>query len=153
MSKYDKFGEFMQNVINEANKECYRAYQCSITDLYRVSERTRDMIEIILKNGWWLLPCLVAILLLGKIGFLTALVAFCAAGAGLLIVGLLAGFGGIAAIRYLYKERVFPIAVKKTGDVFRDEFERHINDIEYIDKLTYRTVQDLISRARKDNNL
>lgn len=149
MSKYDIFEDFMQNVINEADDFCCRHYRCSLASYYHVTDNTVSMVGTILKNGWWLLPCLVALLVMGKFGFGAALFAFCAAGPGLIIVGLLAGFGGIAAIRYLYKERIFPIAVKKTGDEFRAEFERHVNDKYYIDLLTQSAVNYLISLSQE----
>lgn len=150
MSKYDDFGEFMNNVIKEADVLCQRRYGCSLAESYHVSENTTSMIGIILRNGWWLLPCLVALLVLGKFGFLASLLVFCASGAGLVIVGLLAGFGGIAAIRYLYKERVFPIAVKEVGDKYRAQFEAHKNNREYINDLTARAVEDLIFKSKEN---
>lgn len=147
MSKYNKFEDFMQAVINEADSKCRTRFGKSLADAYQVNMTTVSSILKIIDSGWWVFVALVAILVLGPLGFGAALLAFVSTPAGMIVVGILAAGGGIAAIRVIYKNRVLPIAVKETGEMYKNEFERHINETSYIDNLIYRASDTLISKS------
>ena len=147
MSKYSNFEEFMQAVINEADNKCQLRYDHSLAEVYKVNITTVATILKIIGKGWWVLVALVAILILGPLGFSVAVVAFVTTPAGLIIVGLLAVGGGVAAIKTIYKNRVLPIAVKETGDIYKSDFENHINQYSYIDSLINQASETLISKA------
>lgn len=147
MSKYNKFEDFMQSVINEADRKCKVRFGKSLADAYDVNMTTVTSMLKIINSGWWVFVALVAILVLGPLGFGAALAAFVATPAGAIVVGVLAVGGGVAAIRTIYKNRVLPIAVKNTGEMYKSDFESHINQTSYIDSLIDRASDTLISKS------
>lgn len=147
MSKYNKFEDFMQSVINEADNKCKRRYGKSLADAYNVTAIIVKMVKAIVDAGWWAFLALAALLALGQFGFLAGLAAFVTTPAGILIVGAIAIFGGVKAIRELYKNRILPLAVKKTGEYYKSEFENHKDQISYIDSLIDRASDHLLSQA------
>lgn len=146
MSKYNRFEDFMQEVINESDRKCRSRYGKSLTDAFQVGTNTATVIKAIIDKGWWVLLALVAILCLGGFGFAAALTAFCVSPAGIIVLAVLAGFG-IGGVKTLYKERVLPIAVKETGSLYKSDFEGHINETSYIDRLTDRASDTLLYKA------
>ena len=136
----------MQTVINEADRKCRSRHGKTLTEAFKVGTNTSTVIKAVIDKGWWVLVALVALLALSGWGFAVAVVAFCTTPAGIIILAVLAGFG-IGGIRALYKERVLPIAVKETGEQYKSEFERHENEISYIDSLIDRASNTLIYKA------
>ena len=146
MSKYNRFEDFMQTVINEADRKCKYRYEKSLNEAFNVGTNTITVIKAIINKGWWVLVALVGLLVLGGWGFAATLVAFCSTPAGIIVLAVLAG-AGIGGVRVLYKERVLPIAVKETGDQYKSDFSNHLNDTSYIDKLIDRASDYLIYKA------
>ncbi len=146
MSKYNRFEDFMQTVINEADRKCRLRRGESLTDAFKVHVKTADIIKDIIDKGWWVLVALVGILSLGFLGFGAAIVAFCSTPAGIIVLAVLGGTG-IAGVRELYKNRILPKAVKSTGDLYKDEFYRHINEVSYIDSMVNRASDNLLARV------
>lgn len=146
MSKYNRFEDFMQEVINESDRKCRSRYGKSLADAFRVGTNTATVVKAIVNKGWWVLVALVALLALGGFGFATAVVAFCSTPAGIIVLAVLAG-AGIGGVRTLYKERVLPIAVKETGEQYKTEFNNHLNESSYIDNLIDRASNTLIYKA------
>lgn len=146
MSKYNRFEDFMQEVINESDRKCRSRYGKSLTEAFKVGTNTATVIKAIIDKGWWVLIALATLLALGGWGFAAAVTAFCVSPPGLIIVAVLAGFG-IGGVRVLYKERVLPLAVKETGNQYKSEYENHINEISYIDRLTDRASDTLLYKA------
>lgn len=146
MSKYNSFEDFMQSVINEADRKCRSRYGKSLTEAFHVAANTSTIVKAIIEKGWWVLVALVAILVLGPFGFAAAIVAFCATPAGIIVLAILAalGFGGIAV---LYKNRVLPIVVKEVGEYYKSEFNNHRNESYYIDSLIDRASDKLLNKA------
>lgn len=147
MSKYNKFEDFMQAVINDADSTCRSRYGKSLADAYDVNTSIVKMVKTVIENGWWVFMALVAILVLGPFAFGASLLAFVATPPGIIIVGALTIFGGVGAIRLLYKNRILPIAVKETGERYKDDFNRHINDYSYIDSLIKTASNTLVNKA------
>lgn len=146
MSRYNKFEDFMQSVINEADRKCRIRRGESLTDAFSVHIKTAEIVKNIIDKGWWVLVALVGILSLGLFGFGAALVAFCSTPAGIIVLAVLGGTG-VAGIRELYKNRILPKAVKRTGDLYKAEFDRHINEVSYIDSMVDRASDNLLSRV------
>lgn len=149
MSRYNKFEDFMQAVINDADEKCQRMYGKSLAEAYQVKPSITSIVQKIIDAGWWVFVALVALLVLGPIAFGGALLAFVSTPAGIIVVGVLAAVGGVGAIRLLYKNRILPIAVKETGEIYKNEYNNHINEISYIDGLVSRASDTLLSKATR----
>lgn len=149
MSKYNKFEDFMQAVINEADNKCQRRYSKSLTDAYDVNVSIMKMISLLISNSWGTFIAVVALLVLGPFAFGLALTTFIATPIGIVTVGVLAVVGGVTALRTLYRNRVLPIAIKETGQKYKDQFNNHINEYSYIDSLLEQASDCLLSKATK----
>ena len=147
MSKYNKFEDFMQEVINVADSKCHRQYHKSLAEAYDVDMSITNMIKAIIGHGWWIFAAIVGLLVLGPIAFGTTLIAFVHTPPGIIAVGVLAIFGGVAAIRTMYKNKVLPIAVRDTGKKYKEEYYKHIGDNTYIDRLVDSASDYLLSKA------
>ena len=146
MSKYNRFEDFMQSVINEADRKCRSRYGKSLTEAFSVAANTTTILEAIIDKGWWILVALVAILSLGTIGFTASVAAFCATPAGIAILAIL-GALGVGGVAVLYKNRILPIVVKEVGEFYKSEFNNHQNECSYIDSLIDRASDRLLNRA------
>lgn len=147
MSKYNKFEDFMQTVINTADEYCMSRHGKSLADAYLVDKNITKMLTLIIGYGWWVFVALVAVLVLGPWAFAGASLAFIASPPGIIVVGALAVFGGAGAIRLLYKNRVLPLAVKETGEIYKDDFQRHEGQQAYIDGLVQSAAECLLRKA------
>lgn len=137
----------MQSVINEADNKCEKRYGKSLAEAYDVKTIIVKMVLAIVSAGWWAFIALAALLALGQFGFFAGLTAFLATPAGIIIVGAIAIFGGVKAIRELYKNRILPLAVKETGELYKSDFETHKNQYSYIDSLIEKASDNLLSQA------
>lgn len=146
MSKYNRFEDFIQTVINEADRKCRSRYGKSLTEAFKVGTNVLTVVKAVIDKGWWVLVALAALLALGYFGFAAAVIAFCASPAGIIVIAVLAG-AGMGGVRALYKERVLPIAVKETGKQYKNEFDNHKNESYYIDGLIDRASDTLIYKA------
>ncbi len=147
MSKYDKFEEFMDAVINEADSLSRKQYGRSLTETYQVGETILSITKALMSNGWYVFIAVVALLLLGKLAFIMALGTFLLSPVGIVVLGALIAFGGKSALKLLYTARRFPIAVKEVGEAFKADFEQHVNDNFYIDAKISQAAQVLIDKA------
>ncbi len=146
MSKYNRFEDFMQSVINEADRKCRSRRGVSLADAYKVGYQTKDLTLAIIEKGWWVLVALCVLLGMGSIAFGVSLAAFLLTPAGVIIGAILVAAGGLSA-RYLYKNRKLPLAVKSTGELYKDEFSRHMNETYYIDSMINRASDTLLDKA------
>lgn len=149
MSKYYDFEDFMQSVINEADSKCISRYSKSLSDAYDVNASIMKMMKILIEHGWTLFIAIAGLLILGPIAFGAACIAFAGTPVGIVAIGALAVFGGVTALKTLYKNKVLPLAVKETGEKFNSEFKNHVGEGSYIDYLIDRASDDLINRATK----
>lgn len=147
MSKYIKFEDFMQSVMNEADSKCRARFEKSLAEVFQVEEPTFAANLKVIDSGWGGFAALVALLELEPLGFVAALAPFVAGPIGVIVVGALAAVGGDAALRTIYKNKVLPIAVKETGDMYKSDFEGHIKQSSYIDSLIDRASDTLISKS------
>lgn len=146
MSKYNNFEDFMQSVINEADRKCRNQYGKSLTEALDVAANTITIVMAIIRKGWWILVALVAILALGPIGFSAAVIAFGATPAGIAVLAILAALG-VGGMKVLYKNRILPIIVKEVGEYYKSEFNNHRNESYYIDCLIDRASDRLLNKA------
>lgn len=148
-TKYNSFEKFIVAVIDAAEDKCRKYYGNTLTGLFRVPINTLEMIIKIISLSWWAFIALVSLLLLGPLTFALSLLGFASSPIGIIIISLLAMYGGITAIKFLYRNKVLPISVKDTGERFKKEFESHIDDIPYIDSLIDRASDFLLSKTKK----
>lgn len=149
MSKYNNFEDFMQSVVNDADRKCKSRHGKSLAEAYDVSAVITKMINALIGHGWWVFIGVVALLALGPIGFGAACIAFVSTPVGMIAVGALAVFGGATAIRTLYRNRILPMAVKETGEYFKSDFNSHLNNTSYIDSLEQRASDMLLQKATR----
>ena len=149
MSKYYNFEDFMQSVINEADRKCIRRYSKSLSDAYDVNASIMKMMKVLIEHGWTLFIAIASLLILGPFAFGAACLTFASTPIGIVAIGALAVFGGVSALKTLYKNKVLPLSVKETGEKYKSEFNSHIGQESYIDSLIDRASDDLINRATK----
>lgn len=152
MSKYDKFEDFMQTVINDADALCWSVHNKSLADAYNVDQRAVDMTLAIIKAGWKAFFALCALFTLGGILFHAAIIAFLTTPIGIIVTASLAAFGGVPAARLLskmYMNKVLPQAVRAIGEMYKADFENHINEYSYIDNLIVKASRTLLEKATK----
>ena len=145
MSKYNDYGEFLQEVVNTAERKS----SIPLYRLYGVKSETIGMIISLLSKGWIPFASMTSIFGLALIAFLAALAAFVITPIGLVVVAALVYWGGKDAIKVLYDNRVLPIAIKAVGDKYKERFDTHVNEQGYIDNLIEEAAADLIDRAKK----
>lgn len=100
MSKYNRFEDFIQTVINEADRKCRSRYGKSLTEAFNVGTNVLTVVKAVIDKGWWVLVALAALLALGYFGFAAAVIAFCVSPAGIIVIAVLAG-AGIGGVRAL----------------------------------------------------
>lgn len=147
MNRYDNFEVFMTNVVEVADRKCQNLHGKKLTEAYGVSTKVYSMLLVVISKGWSLFLALVALLTLGPIAFTTSLVSFTVSPLGLAIVIALATFGGVKAVRVLYRNRILPMAIKETGEYFKNNFKSHINERNYIDNLVEVAAEQLLHKA------
>lgn len=139
----------MQSVINEADHKCIRRYSKSLSDAYDVNASIMKMMKALIEHGWTLFIAIASLLILGPFAFGAACLTFASTPIGIVAIGALAVFGGVTALKTLYKNKVLPLSVKETGEKYKSEFNSHIGQESYIDSLIDRASDDLINRATK----
>ena len=147
MSKYNNFESFVTSVIEESNNKCRTRFNYSLAEAYQAPSSVFQMVLKIVPKGWSFFLALIALLALGPIAFALSLTAFTLSPMGIVVIAALAVFGGIEAIRILYKNRILPMAIKDMGEEYKYRFQTHINDMSYIDNLINEASEFLISRA------
>ena len=147
MSKYDNFGTFMIAVLEKANQKSMRKHMIPLVELLGVPHSVKDFYPIlrkIIELGWPAFVAVCAILILGPIAFLGALTAFIAGGIGAVVVAALAIYGGIQALRLLYQYKATPLRILEVGRNYKDRFDSHIGNYDYIDNLIENASDDLV---------
>lgn len=148
MSKYDNFETFVTTVVDEANSKCRSRYGKSLTDIYEVSDSIYSMIMSIIPKGWHVFLALVLLIAMGPIAFAASLIGFSVTPIGIIVLTALAAFGGVTAIKILYRNRILPMAIKDMGEKFKDRFNSHINECGYIDNMIDEASDYLIRKAK-----
>ena len=147
MSKYCNFEKFMQSVIECADYKSQRRLGKRLYELYGVTEKSYDITKLILNSGWTKFKVVATMLSLDPVAFATALVAFMTNPIGIGLKVVLAIYGGIKAIRYLYDNRSLTIAIKKTGDSYKSSFDNNRENIIFIDQLIDDASENLVQHT------
>lgn len=143
MSKYNDYGEFLQEVVTTANNNS----KCSLNRMYGVEDNTVDMVLAVLKKGWFPFSAMTSLFGLTMIAFAAALTTFIFTPIGIIVIAALVYWGGKNALHLLYKNRALPVAVKAVGNAYKQNFDGHLNEQQYIDSLIKEAAGDLIKRA------
>lgn len=142
MSQYNDYGEFLQEVVNTAERKS----DTPLYLIYGVNSETIGMIISVLNKGWIPFASMTSMFGLALIAFLAALAAFVITPIGLIVVAALVYWGGGDAIKILYKNRVLPLSIKAIGDKYKGRFESHKNEYSYIDELIDEAADDLLHK-------
>lgn len=142
MSKYHDFGEFMDAVIDTANRKVNLAKLFALENLTIIEQITL----IIRKAGWNSFVAVVALLLLGPLFFGAAIGSFLVTPPGLIFLAIF-GVVAIPTLHALYKDRVLPIAIKDIGEEFKPKWRRVEGDKAKIDDLQMVAAYALIRKA------
>lgn len=152
MSKYNNYGQFMIAVIEEADNKCGVRFMSTLLQAFKLPDSAKNLLQIIysiINIGWPAFVAVCGLLILGPIAFAAALIAFVAGGVGAVIIAALAIYGGIQAIKLLYKNKVAPLAIYEVGKKYKSRFDIHIDEVSYIDNLIDEASDDLIRLARE----
>lgn len=127
MSKYDRFEDFMNEVVREADKKCQHLYSVTLNELYKIKKRTivDIIINIITKGSWRIFDYIVSLILLGTIAFKIASAAFLSTPAGLIVGSI--GSGGYEIMELLYQNKQLPKAIKDTGNKYKSDYKKHLS--------------------------
>lgn len=137
----------MQAVIECADYKSQKRLGKRIYELYGVTEKSYDITMLIINSGWTKFIVVATMLSLDPIAFATAFVAFMA---NPIVIGLkvvLAIYGGIKAIKYLYDNRSFAIAIKKIGESYKSSFDNNKENIILIDQLIDNASEHLVQNT------
>lgn len=136
MSKYDRFEDFMLEVVNRADEKCKSRKGVSLNDLYKVKHaNVLKIILVLISHGWTVFLAVVALLVLGPWAFGVSLAAFMTTPVGWVVAAALALLGGAAAIKALYQNRKLPLAIKETGEKYKARFKSNINNVTVVNSL------------------
>lgn len=147
MSKYNNYGQFMIAVLEDVDRKCHNNYYGSSLKLFGLNDQiVLLIITTILNVGWPAFVAVCGLLILGPIAFVAALTAFSIGGIGVIVIAALAIYGGVQAIKLLYKYKSTPLAIYEVGKNYKYEFDKHKGDSLYIDNLIDRASNDIIAR-------
>ena len=148
MSKYNDFEDFMHAVIDCADYKSKSRYGKSIYEAYGVTEKVLAITLTIIDSGWGKFLAVATLLALGPFAFGAAFLAFIGNPIGITLGLVLAAYGGVKVIKYLYDNRKLPLAIKNTGESYKSSFENRKGNIPEIDQLIHEASEYLINDAR-----
>ena len=140
---YSNFSDFMAEAIHRSEKE--------IMSLRNFENKLTLIVYGLMAKGWKVFFSTVSLLKLGIIAFLAVLSAFIISGVGIVAVAVLAavGFGAYEGMKYLYKNKWYPLAILKVGSVVKSEYESNKYDDSSVSLLMDRTVEMIIRECEK----
>ena len=118
MSRYYSFNDFMNDVIEEANKISESRSGCGLEELYHVKLKTYKAIRMLISEGWGIFIAVVVLLAMGPLGLGLAIAGFLTTPPGLVVAAVL-GVGSVATIKQMYKDRILPQTVRKIGEGYK----------------------------------
>ncbi len=126
MDKYKRFEDFMVSVVKTADARSKELYNLSLNDLYKVKyKKIQAAILALINSGWWVFLAVTALLLLGPVGFTIALASFFSHPAGWIALAVLGTSGGVTVIRTMYQNKKLPLAIRDTGNHYKDIFKSY----------------------------
>lgn len=147
MNIYYSFNDFMNRVIEKADRIAHQRDNCGIEELFKASSVTLHAIFMLInRGGWSVFLAVVALLLLGAFGFFAAVTTFLFTPPGLIVAAL---FGAAAAptIKKMYQDKALPLAVREVGEHYKVRWENADGNPNIIDNLLNEAANDLYHRA------
>lgn len=132
MYEKKKFGEFMADVVNRAERISIERNGCSLSDRYDAPSTIIKMIGAVVNAGWAPYSGLAGLLSTASyFAFAAALALFVVSPIGLVVVGALVYWGGKDSIKVLYNNRKMVKDVKVIGDKYESRYNSCSSESEY----------------------
>ena len=114
-----------------------------------IPDNVYNLVKDILDKGWSVFVTVCALLALGIVAFVAAIAAFISTPVGIIVVAVLAaaGYGAYEGLKLLYRYRWFPLAIWRTGQEVKPDYERKCNDDSEIRTLLANTIDKIVSRS------
>lgn len=146
MSRYYSFNDFMNDVIEEANKISESRSGCGLEELYHVKLKTYKAIRMLISEGWGIFIAVVVLLAMGPLGLGLAIAGFLTTPPGLVVAAVL-GVGSVATIKQMYKDRILPQTVRKIGEGYKTRWNQNEGNRIRIDNMVKEAAEELYHNA------
>ena len=146
MSRYYSFNDFMNDVIEEANKISESRSGCGLEELYHVKLKTYKAIRMLISEGWGIFIAVVVLLAMGPLGLGLAIAGFLTTPPGLVVAAVL-GVGSVATIKQMYKDRILPQTVRKIGEGYKTRWNQNEGNRIRIDNMVTEAAEELYHNA------
>ena len=146
MSRYYSFNDFMNDVIEEANKISESRSGCGLEELYHVKLKTYKAIRMLISEGWGIFIAVVVLLAMGPLGLGLAIAGFLTTPPGLVVAAVL-GVGSVATIKQMYKDRILPQTVRKIGEGYKTRWNKNEGNRIRIDNMVKEAAEELYHNA------
>ncbi len=146
MSRYYSFNDFMNDVIEEANKISESRSGCGLEELYHVKLKTYKAIRMLISEGWGIFIAVVVLLAMGPLGLGLAIACFLTTPPGLVVAAVL-GVGSVATIKQMYKDRILPQTVRKIGEGYKTRWNQNEGNRIRIDNMVKEAAEELYHNA------
>lgn len=145
MSKYNRFEDFMVEVVKTADNKCMSIHNVPLNDLYKVKSNTIvQAVLALISKGWGVFLFVTALLLLGPIAFGIGLGSMATNPVGWIALGVVSAFGGITVIRKMYQNKKLPLAIRETGQYFKPKYKSLLSET---DSAINSRIESLVSEA------
>lgn len=146
MSRYYSFNDFMNDVIEEADKISESRSGCGLEELYHVKVKTYEAVRRLISKDWFVFIAFVVLLAVGPIGLGLAIAGFLTTPVGLVVVAVL-GAGSVATIKQMYKDRILPQTVRKIGEKYKSRWKQEEGNRTKIDGMVNEAAEELYNNA------
>jgi len=146
MSRYYSFNDFMNDVIEEADKVSKSRSGCGLEELYHVRVKTYEAIRALISKDWGIFIAVVVFLAVGPVGLGLAIASFLATPIGVVVAAVL-GVGSIATIKQMYKDRILPQTVRKIGEEYKARWNQNEGNRTKIDSMVNEAAEELYHNA------
>lgn len=135
MNRYDNFELFISEIISIANKKCMQENDTNIDSTYHSNMPICSIIQELLSKGWTTYISVVTMIeLLDNTNDL-AIQRFLSSPIGSGVKSIQKKYDNIDILEALMENKRISKIIKENGESYKSDFECHINEITYIDKL------------------
>ena len=146
MSRYYSFNDFMNDVLEKADEISRARKGYGLEELYSVKVQTYQAVKALISHDWFVFLAVVALLVLGPVGFAVAIVSFFTTPVGIAVAAVL-GVGAAATIKQMYQDRILPQSVRKVGEAFKPKWKQSDGNRIKIDLLVDQAAEELYQSA------
>lgn len=146
MSRYYSFNDFMNDVLEEADKISVSRSGCGLEELYHVKMRTYEAIKQLIDKDWGVFIAVVVLLAVGPLGLGIAIAGFLATPIGIVVAAVL-GVTSLATIQQMYKDRILPQSVRKIGEKYKIRWQQNEGNHTKIDNMLIEAAEELYHNA------